>query len=430
MFPNPPKRSNLRSKLTRVFVLQIILISALTAAGVYVAKLLVEDVLVREALVGEAEYFWSKYEENPNQAMPDTLNLMSYMAAVDDLDANIPSGLRELNPGLHRVQHAGQQPIIYVEDKHGMRLYLIFDEDSVSKLALLFGILPLAMVLVVLYLLAWLAYRQANRAVSPIVHLANHVESMDFREGHWQLLDVDSFDVTRNTEVYSMVTAINHFIERLHQFVERERLFTRDASHELRTPIAVLKGALEVLDRKYEGVAEPIIDRMHRTLKDMEGLTETLLLLARDESDSLDKDNVNIAEIVRHELKSLELIHKGKRIDTEVLKESELTVWAPEKVVVILVGNLLRNAFNYTPEGRISVTLHDRCLVVSDSGIGMKKEQLKAVTKPFYRAGSSQESPGHGLGMAIVQRLCSRYQWELSITSSYGEGTKVRVDFG
>lgn len=424
-----PKRQNLQSKLTRVFVLQLALISVLTAAGVYLAKLMVEDVLVREALRGEAEYFWSKYEANPEQAMPDTLNLMSFMSDSSDLDESVPKSFRALEPGMHRATHQGQEPIVYVEDKYGKRLFLIFDEDSVSKLALLFGILPLAVVLMVLYLLAWLAYRQANRAVSPIVHLARQVEAMDFRDGHWQAIDVGSTEVAQNTEVYSMASAINHFVERLHLFVERERDFTRDASHELRTPIAVLKGALEVLQRKYQGEADPVIDRMHRTLRDMEGLTETLLLLARDESESLEKSQVEIEAVVQNELKSLELIYKDKPIEVQLEKHSDLRVHAPEKVMVILVGNLLRNAFNYTAKGRITVTVHENSVDVTDSGIGMKKAQLKAVTQPFYRGGNDPSSPGHGLGMAIVQRLCHRYNWELSISSSYGEGTKVKVDF-
>lgn len=437
MFPILRKRGNLRSKFVRVFVIQIALISAVTIVGVYAAKVMVESVLLREALEGEATYFWSKYQRNPETPLPDTYNLTGYLSGYlsgyrsgkEQSTNAIPAALLTLKPGLHRATLAGENPLVYVEDKFSKRLYLVFDENSVSRLALLFGVLPLTTVLIILYLLAWLGYRQSQRAISPVVNLARHLEQMDFQNGQWVPLDVKMFDVAHNPEVYSMVTAINHFIERLQLFIDRERLFTRDASHELRTPIAVLKSALEVLERKYDPAAGSVIERMKRTLHDMEGVTETLLLLARDESQNLESSTVVIESVVQNEIRSLQLVNQDKPVEVELIKNAELTVEAPERVVAILVGNLLGNAFNYTPRGNITVLLHKNSLEVMDSGIGMKKEELEAVTLPFYRGTETQGVAGHGVGMAIVQRLCARYQWQLSISSSYGKGTRVRINF-
>ncbi|MGM0562910.1 MAG: sensor histidine kinase [Pseudomonadota bacterium] len=424
-------RSNLQSKLVRVFVIQVALISAVTVAGIYAAKVMLEDVLVREALKGEAAHYWQRREQNPDAAMPDTLNLLGYLAPVDrPASSNVPSAIAALPPGLHRARIDGKEPIIYIEDRGSQRLFLIFDEDSVSHLALLFGVVPLAAVLIVLYLLAWLAYRQSRKAVSPVVHLASVVEAMDFRDGHWHQLDAAAAEFAGNVEVDSLVSALNHFIARLEAFVERERHFTRDASHELRTPIAVLRSALEVIERKYGGEGDKTIARMNRTLKDMEALIETLLLLARDESERLTETVVSLNRLVEEDIEALKLIHRGKPLDVVVEERSPLQVLAPEKVVSILVGNLLRNAFNYTPEGTIKVIIGDQWLEVSDSGVGMSHQQLEAVTEPFYRGGQLADSPGHGLGMAIVKRLCQRYRWRLSVTSSIGEGTQVRIHFG
>ena len=88
-----------------------------------------------------------------------------------------------------------------------------------------------------------------------------------------------------NLEVDVMIDAIDSFAERLDTFIERERIFTRDASHELRTPIAVFKGSLDLLQRKSDRSEddEKAFARMRRTVEDMEGLIETLLLLARGE---------------------------------------------------------------------------------------------------------------------------------------------------
>lgn len=430
LWMSPHKKSNLRTKLVRVFLVQILLISLLVIGGVYAAKFIVTDMLIHHALKGEAAFFWHNYATNPQQPLPTTLNLTGFLSVKGHKELGVPVGLSTLSPGMHRISFADHHPIIYVSDRFDRRLYLVFDEKSVSKLALLFGLLPLMFVLVFFYLLAWIAYRQSSKAVSPLVNLADQVNAMDFRTSKWAPLDVARFDMAHNAEVHSMVTAINHFIERLYQFVEREREFTRDASHELRTPIAVLMGALEVLERRHPSLTDPAMARMQRTLHDMQGLTETLLLLARDEGDRLPCNDVNLAVLVQRELEALTLLYAEKSLSIDVIRQAEIHVQAPEKVLEILVGNLLKNAFNYTQKGSIRVVLHQDSMEVIDSGIGMNKEQMQSATRAFYRGKeAATTTTGHGLGMAIVQRLCTRYGWQLSISSSYGKGTRFKINF-
>ncbi|HET8807618.1 MAG TPA: sensor histidine kinase, partial [Methylophaga sp.] len=221
--------TSLQTKLIKVFLIQIALISLVTLAGVFAAKATLEDVLVRAALQGEAEHFWQMRSKNPDFPLPNTMNLQAYIAATDNLQS-LPQPLQDLPPGLQRTQMNGQEPIVFVEDKAGQRLFLIFDEVKVSRLALVFGILPLALVLVVLYLLAWFAYRQSHKAISPIVKLARAVEEVDFRDGNLPQLDLAEIRQIPDEEVSSLVRALDHFTGRLENFIERERNFTRDVS--------------------------------------------------------------------------------------------------------------------------------------------------------------------------------------------------------
>lgn len=419
--------TNLHTKLIKVFLIQIALISLVTLAGVYAAKATLEDVLVRAALEGEAEHFWLMRSENPDFPLPNTMNLQAHMAATDNLQS-LPAALRDLPPGLQRTQMNGQEPIVFVEDKAGQRLFLIFDEVKVSRLALVFGILPLAMVLVVLYLLAWFAYRQSHKAVSPIVKLARAVEQVDFREGNLPQLDLDDIRQMPDEEVTSLVRALDHFTGRLENFIERERNFTRDVSHELRTPIAVIRGALELVERKYGDAATAEVNRMYRTLYDMESLIETLLLLAREQAQSLPTQQVVVNDLISHELDNLRIIHHDKPISVNVEESGMLLVDAPERVLPILIGNLLRNAFNYTLQGSVTIRVQSDGFSVADSGIGMDKAQLNQLFKPFFR-GQENAAPGYGIGMTIVKRLCNRYDWSLRLSSKMGEGTEVSVHF-
>lgn len=413
-------------------MLQVGMISLVAAAGVFAAREMIESILMRKALEGEAEYFWQQREQYPDLAMPNTLNLQGFLARNGDT-STVPEILRSLHPGLQRASYNGSEPIIYVEDKTTAagvdRLYLIFDEESVSLLTLVFGVLPLTAVLVILYVFAWLAYRQSHRAISPIVKLAKVVEEAEPREGQWSQLNLDELRQVRDLEVSTLVGALDHFTERLGDFIERERNFTRDASHELRTPIAVLRSSLELLERKHKEFDDASVTRMYRTLFDMEALIETLLLLAREEDDQLPSDRVLVNDLVKDELGALGTVFHDKAIEISVVDKALLEVAAPTAVAKILINNLLRNAYNYTPQGEIEVVLDGSSLLVKDSGPGMDASTLERLGTPFHRGGTEGELGGHGLGMAIVKRLCNRYGWRLQLSSEVGKGTQVSVHF-
>ena len=417
-------KTNIQSKLIKVFLIQIFLISLLTLLGVLAAQFLVERVLMRAALEGEADHYWALIEEKGSAPLPNTLNLLGYLAPRGDKTA-VPVQLRELKPGLQRAPLDGREPILYIEDKGDDRLYLIFDEVNVSKLSLLFGVLPLSGVLIVLYLLAWLAYRQSHKAVSPLVKLANAVENVDFSDREWLDLELASLRDSQDLEVSTLVSAMDNFADKLTDYIERERNFTRDVSHELRTPIAVLRGALELIERKYGTEGDEKIARMYRTLFDMEALIETLLMLARQKETEIEHSPLIVNDLLEQEVEVMRGVHADKPITLEIDEAGILELDGPERVLRILISNLLRNACNYTPKGVITVKVRSDGVSVADSGIGIEQRKLSEVFKPYYRGDEAQKSVGYGLGLTIVKRLCNRFGWKLKIASKMGEGTEV-----
>ncbi len=422
------KKTTLHAKLVKVFLIQVLLISVVTVVGVYAAKTMVEDVLVRQALQGEAQHFWDMREKDADFPPPDTLNLKTYLVTNGNY-SSLPSELINLPPGYQRAELNQEKPIVYIEDKGNSRLYLIFDEVKVSRLALLFGILPLAGVLVVLYILAWIAYHQSHKAVSPIVKLAKSVRQAEIRDGSLPDLDLQELRDIPDDEVSSLVGALDQFTQRLDQFIDRERHFTRDASHELRTPIAVIRSAMELLERRYDVANDRTMRRVYRTLYDMEALIETLLILAREEKAVLPVQDVDINDMALKQLDTLESLFKDKSIAVNIDEQAQLVVKAPESVVSILMSNLLRNAFNYTPKGSVTIKIWQQGFSVTDSGVGMNEQQVKKVFEPFYRGQENSNEKGYGLGMTIVKRLCNRYDWHLRVISEVGKGTEVSVHF-
>ncbi len=421
-------KKGLHYKLIKAFLLQIILISAATLFGVFAAAKVVEDGLLQSALEGEASYYWHLYQKDPNTPRPNTLNMTGYLAVAHDY-SEVPESLRKLHPGYARVQMQQRKPIVYVEDLDNARLFLVFDEEQVATLSFYFGIVPLSVVLMLIYLFSWLTYRQTRQAISPFVKLARLVEKFNFREQRPNKLDLTEFRESTDSEMIILVNALSHFTEKLAAFIERERNFTRDASHELRTPLAVIKSSLALLQKRndFQANESKAVILIDRTVRDMESLIETLLLLAREESSPLPEETIIINDLVATLLEQFKRTLSKPKVSIVVQENHFLSVKAPEKVLSILLSNILKNAFSYTEEGQITVTIDANSISISDSGVGIEPEQLEKVFEPFYRINNIVQ--GHGLGLAIVKRLCNRFNWSLKVRSKPNEGTCISVFF-
>ena len=158
-------------------------------------------------------------------------------------------------------------------------------------------------------------------------------------------------------------------------------------------------------------------------------MMETLLILAREGKAVLPVQDVDINAMALKQLDTLETLFQDKSITVDIDEQAKLVVKAPEAVVSILMSNLLRNAFNYTPKGHVIIKIWQQGFSVADSGVGMSEQQVKNVFEPFYRGERDNNEKGYGLGMTIVKRLCNRYFWHLRITSEIGKGTEVSVHF-
>ncbi len=426
------KRVGVRAKLLRLFAIQAAIISVTMVVGIFVANHLIYGVVMREAINAEAEHFWTRLAENPAHALPDVDNLRGYMA-VDGDDSSVPEALRSLAPtGFHDLKLGDKRTLVNVSERDGRRLYLVFEAGRVSDLAFYFGILPGALVLILLYIMGFVTYTLSQRAISPIVRLANYLENFDFNGSSPPKLDFSWLENTQDAEVLTMVEAVNHFSERLAAFIDRERVFTRDAGHELRTPIAVLKGTLDLLEANGERpeAERRALARMRRTVDDMEALLSTLLMLAREEEVTSPSVDVNVNAVVLEQLDQLQSQAEKAHNKLAIHEHAQLQVRAPTAVVDIVLGNLIRNAVNYTRNGSVDVSVERGRVRVRDTGVGMSDQELANAFEPFYRADESRGlSKGHGLGLSIVKRLANQFGWSVSAHSEPGVGTTIEVDF-
>ena len=223
--------------------------------------------------------------------------------------------------------------------------------------------------------------------------------------------------------------ALEQSMQRVKDFVDREQQFTRDVSHELRTPVTVIKGAVELLKRHFAAEkksAPRSLSRIDRSVTKMESIIETLLWLSREEAAVNRGPVFDVLPAVREVIEQNQYLIVDKPLEIELITRADLQLTVPPPLFQIALTNLIRNALQYTLNGKITVAVRADRVVVSDTGAGIASTDLKTVTQPYMRGSNST---GFGLGLSIVSRLCDRFGWQLIIESAVGSGTTAQLIF-
>jgi signal transduction histidine kinase len=422
-------KSSLYKKLNKVFIIQLVFISLVTVASVFGAAKVVENVLIKEALKGEAAFFWEHYQKNTDFPLPKTMNLSGYMVINNDY-SKIPVALKNIKTNYQRVNLNAKLPIVYFTEKDNKKLYLIFEEAQVSKLALYFGIAPLIIVLLAIYLPAFYSYIQSKRAFSPIIQVIKKIESVNVNNQELASLNFDEITTTGNSEVKALVDSFQNFSKRISDFVKRERNFSRYASHELRTPLTVLKGSIGLLKKQPLNPQHlKIIDRMELMILEMQDLIESLLLLSREQDIELSKQKIVVNDLLKENVDKIMYAFKDKNIRLKWHFNNLIECKIPEQLFTIVINNLVRNACLYShPDSELNITVTGSQITIKDQGQGMTQEQLADIFKPFFRVNEHSDVKGFGLGLAIVDWICKQCQWKISFESTINEGTTAILD--
>lgn len=214
-----------------------------------------------------------------------------------------------------------------------------------------------------------------------------------------------------------------------------KREFFANASHELKSPLTSIIGYQQLLQQGIINTKEEIQDATLRTIKEaqrMNKLIVEMLDLSRLENNvQTTLEEVEISRIINDCILELSKQINDKKIDV-ILKLENSRIIASQSDVYKLIRNLIDNAIIYNNiDGKINIFLHKNTLTISDTGIGISKEDLEHVFERFYRVDKSRskESSGTGLGLSIVKHICLLYGYKINIESKIGQGTKVNIEF-
>ena len=379
----------------------------------------------RALLNSELDSIFNHVEHEPHYRWQDSDTLRLF--TIND-DPALPPVLRTLHPGLHDgVVINERSAAVMVRDTSRGRLALALDindfhelEEFATRWVMLAGVV---MILVTVLM----ASIGVSRLVQPLRSLARHIH--DLRPGvPGQRVDVDP---RGSSELYVIADALNDYLRRNEQFVERERVFISTASHELRTPIAVITGAAE-LALEQPGVPERArqqMQRVHRSAQGVEQLIQLLLVLAREPTRlAALKERIALDELLPDIIDDHRHLLGDKDLQIELAPLPRVDIIAPLGVVQAAIGNLLRNAIENSGRGQIRLALSEQGVVtLEDPGLGMSPEEIAAVYARLARGDRNEQS---GIGLELIARLCEHLGWGLTIEPSDPRGTRVLLDLG
>lgn len=412
-------------KIRIAFIVQMAMASLAILLAFYVVALLFKYSFVQATLQEEARHYWSLYEASPAQPPPNTHVVRGYLVERGYSTLNLPPALRGLGPGFHELDAEGQ--MVWVDQREAGTLYLVFLRDQAMRTAVWFAVIPAVAALFTIYGATWLTYRASSRLVSPVAWLARHVSRWDPRQPDVAALAPDRLPADIQGEARQLARALHALGQRVEAHVARERDFTRDASHELRTPLTVIRVASDIaLAEAAEPRVVRSLQRIQRAARDMEAVVDAFLILARGEDVEPQSEWFDVCEVVYGEAENARSMLGDKPVELAVECRGQPRLFAPPRVLHVVLGNLLRNAVSYTDRGQVRVVVEDGAVEVSDTGIGMSADELAHAFEPFYRGDRLQ---GPGLGLPIVRRLCDRFGWTVQLVSSVDAGTTATVRF-
>jgi signal transduction histidine kinase len=254
--------------------------------------------------------------------------------------------------------------------------------------------------------------------VKPVNALAERLTQIDPGERHVRI----GAQFATN-ELEPIARSIDTFMERLDGFVEREQSFTATASHELRTPLAVIRGAVELLEGQVRPQSGNALARIQRAVQEMTEFTDALLMLSREERAlTAAETECDVNVVLLRVVEDMRSLAPGKRIVLDVADMDALEVMAPESMVAMVLGNIVRNALQHGTGNEVLCRLHGRALSVVNAGA------LPAQGSQFPQRRFTTHPAGHGMGLYLVRRICERYRWEIQLENA-GGGVEVTVEF-
>jgi heavy metal sensor kinase len=290
-------------------------------------------------------------------------------------------------------------------------------------------IISIPLTLVVAGGLGYLLVRRMLKPIEEITQTAHEIQSRDLSR---------RIEIKNNDELGKLSATLNQAFEHLQKSLERQRQFTNDASHELQTPLAIVKGeaTLALTQERSKEEYQKALESISQEITHIFSIVSKLLTLARADSgtEQLNLADINLKTFLEDIAADIQVLSERKQLTFQADLPENLVIKGDEVQLRELFLNLLDNAIKFTPSGgKISFSLDRQNeiakVTVRDTGIGISKEHLPYIFERFYRVNRThaENDEGSGLGLAICQHIVETHGGQIEVKSQVGEGSTFTV---
>ncbi len=415
----------------RVRVGKIVAIFSILLVSFYTTMLaMLYELGLSDASVGvvwyEADQFKQAYAADKNAPLPRTSALRGFIG-----EENIPVYILERFPKEHwKTNNIFQDEFMYRYQKTPDKEYhyhllttnlpdtdekLFFyyeigmDDHIAAKIWRKFKVLAVIGGLLVVLML-FLFRKVINHALTPIGSLSDWISKLDESR-----LPRDLPADIKDDEIGLLAERLYEALTRIHHHNEREREFLRNASHELRTPISIIRNAMDVIEHKRakgNNEIDPLLQRIRRASDTMKSVTEAILWLVIEGYSAPARGEVKLKDLLHEVVDKNRSLLNGKRINISYCVDKLGSVSSQDALIHIALDNIVRNAFQHCSDGEITIkapAANTVTVINSHSSYCFSKQSDNEQTVE-----KTIETGGFGLGLALVKKIAGRQGWEFS----------------
>jgi heavy metal sensor kinase len=257
-----------------------------------------------------------------------------------------------------------------------------------------------------------------------------------------EVMDIESHNLnkritslTSNDEIEELITTFNFMLDKLDESFSKIKRFSNDVSHELKTPLTIIRGEIELglrKDRSNEEYKDILKSTLDETIS-LQELINNLLFLSKSNNKEIEEEfkEVELDEILTDVILQNAKLIESKNIKFDFEPFETVMVHGHPFLLKIMISNILQNAIKYSHKNStVEITLDDEKLIIKDYGIGIKPEDIKNIFDRFYQVDDARSGSGYGLGLSIVKSIANIHKFTVDIQSSYDEYTKFIINLG
>ena len=295
------------------------------------------------------------------------------------------------------------------------------DELEQIKVLLIIGLLLL------LFVILFVVYVIIEQSLEQTKHVVDEVKKITIES---KSVVIQKSNIA--SQIDELIETFNLLIAELQSSYHKIKEFGQNASHELKTPLTILRGEIEVglrKERSNEEYKEILSSSLLEIIR-LQEIIEKILFLSNNAERDIKKrfEDIYLDEILEEVLEQKRAFASTKKISLNLKASTPLTLSGSPMLINIALANILDNSIKFSHEGgTIDIWLDEEKIVIQDYGIGIAENEIEHILDIFYRIDKSKD--GSGLGLSIVTNILTLHDFSMKIQSRLGEGTKTTIYF-